>query len=142
MYKFIVVDEDKRILKYKDKELEFVKDVELATKFEELNKRTKMKMILDLSKQGININDLVIKKEVDGKIIEDYTNQNEIYKMYQGEEILKLYDEISKKYFNMTLSELITDIGLKEQQETMKFGEEFTKALAGVEEEKTPKKSQ
>lgn len=140
MYEFIIIDEDKRILKYKDKELEFVKDVELATKFEELNKRTRMKMILDLSKQGININDLVIKKEVDGEIIEDYTNQNEIYKMYQGEEVLKLYDEISKKYFKMSLNELIKDIGLTKQEESMKFGEDFTKALAGAED--TPKKSQ
>ena len=139
MYEFIYVDEDKRILKYKDKEFELIRDVELATKFEELNKRTRMQMILDLSKQGISIEDLVIKKEKDGKIIEDHTNENRIYKMYQGEEILKLYDEISQKYFNMSLQELIEDIGLKEQKECTKFGEEFTKALAGKE---IPKKSQ
>lgn len=142
MYKFIYVDDDKRILKYKDKELEFIRDVELATKFEELNKRTRMKMMLELTKQGMTIDDIVVKKEIDGKIIEDHSNENALYRMFQGEEILNLYDEISKKYFGMTLNELIEDIGLTKQDETMKFGEEFTKALAGVEKGKTPKKSQ
>ena len=70
MYKIEYVDEDKRVLKYKDKELEFTKDVELASKFQELAKRTKTKMIVDLAKQGISVNDLVIKTQKDGKVYE------------------------------------------------------------------------
>jgi hypothetical protein len=130
MYKIEYVDEDKRILKYKDKELEFTKDVELASKFQELPKRTKTRMIVDLAKQGISVNDLVIKTQKDGKTTEDHSNEDAIYKMYQGEEILKILDEICTKYFNMTLVELIKDMELTKDQE-FKFGEDLIKALAG-----------
>jgi hypothetical protein len=138
MYKIEYVDEDKRILKYKDKELEFTKDVELASKFQELPKRTKTRMIVDLAKQGISINDLVIKTQKDGKTIEDHSNEDAIYKMYQGEEMLKILDEICTKYFNMTVVELIKDMELTKEQE-LKFGEDLMKALIGKE---SPKKSQ
>ena len=138
MYKIEYIDEDKRVLKYKDKELEFVKDVELASKFQELPKRTKTRMIVDLAKQGISINDLVIKTQKDGKTIEDHSNEDAIYKMYQGEEMLKILDEICTKYFNMTVVELIKNMELTQEQE-LKFGEELMEALIGKE---SPKKSQ
>ena len=139
MYKIEYVDEDKRVLKYKDKELEFTKDVELASKFQELAKRTKTRMIVDLAKQGISVNDLVIKTQKDGKTIEDHSNEDAIYKMYQGEEMLKILDEICTKYFNMTLVELLQDMELTKEQE-FKFGENLMESLIG--KEKTPKKSQ
>jgi hypothetical protein len=130
MYKIEYVDEDKRVLKYKDKELEFTKDVELASKFQELPKRTKTRMIVDLAKQGISINDLVIKTQKDGKTIEDHSNEDAIYKMYQGEEMLKILDEICTKYFNMTVVELIKDMELTQEQE-LKFGGDLMEALIG-----------
>lgn len=139
MYKIEYIDEDKRVLKYKDKELEFTKDVELASKFQELAKRTKTRMIVDLAKQGISVNDLVIKTEKDGKTIEDHSNEDAIYKMYQGEEMLKILDEICTKYFNMTLVKLLEDMKLTKEQE-FKFGEDLMEALIG--KEKSPKKSQ
>ena len=138
MYKIEYVDEDKRVLKYKDKELEFTKDVELASKFQELPKRTKTRMIVDLSKQGISINDLVIKTQKDGKTIEDHSNEDAIYKMYQGEEMSKILDEICTKYFNMTLVKLLEDMELTKEQE-FKFGGDLMEALIGKE---SPKKSQ
>ena len=65
-------------------------------------------MIVDLAKQGISAwNGLVIKTQKDGKTIEDHSNEDAIYKMYQGEEMLKILDEICTKYFNMTVVELI-----------------------------------
>lgn len=138
MYKIEYVDEDKRVLKYKDKELEFTKDVELASKFQELPKRTKTRMIVDLAKQGISVNDLVIKTQKDGKTIEDHSNEDAIYKMYQGEEMLKILDEICTKYFNMTVVKLIEDMELTQEQE-LKFGGDLMEALIGKE---SPKKSQ
>lgn len=138
MYKIEYVDEDKRILKYKGKELKFTKDVELASKFQELPKRTKTRMIVDLAKQGISINDLVIKTQKDGKTIEEHSNEDAIYKMYQGEEMLKILDEICTKYFNMTVVELIKDMELTQEQE-LKFGGDLMEALIGKE---SPKKSQ
>lgn len=138
MYKIEYVDEDKRVLKYKDKELEFTKDVELVSKFQELPKRTKTRMIVDLAKQGISINDLVIKTEKDEKTIEDHSNEDAIYKMYQGEEMLKILDEICTKYFNMTVVKLIEDMELTKEQE-LKFGGDLMEALIGKE---SPKKSQ
>lgn len=139
MYKIEYVDDDKRVLKYKDKELEFTKDVELASKFQELPKRTKTRMIVDLAKQGISVNDLVIKTQKDGKTIEDHSNEDAIYKMYQSEEMLKILDEICTKYFNMTVVELIKDMELTKEQE-LKFGGDLMEALIG--KEKSPKKSQ
>lgn len=139
MYKIEYVDDDKRVLKYKDKELEFTKDVELASKFQELAKRTKTRMIVDLAKQGISVNDLVIKTQKDGKTIEDHSNEDAIYKMYQSEEMLKILDEICNKYFNMTLVKLLEDMELTKEQE-FKFGEDLMEALIG--KEKSPKKSQ
>lgn len=138
MYKIEYVDEDKRILKYKDKELEFTKDVELASKLQELAKRTKIRMSVELAKQGISVNDLVIKTEKDGKTYEDHSNEDAIYKMYQGEEMLKIFDEICVKYFNMTVVELVKDMELTQEQE-LKFGEDLMKALIGKE---SPRKSQ
>ena len=139
MYKIEYVDEDKRVLKYKDKELEFTKDVELASKFQELPKRTKTRMIVDLAKQGISINSLVIKTQKDGKTIEDHSNEDAIYKMYQGEEMSKILDEICTKYFNMTLVKLLEDMELTKEQE-FKFGGDLMEALIGKQE--SPKKSQ
>ena len=139
MYKIEYVDEDKRVLKYKDKELEFTKDVELVSKFQELSKRTKTRMIVDLAKQGISVNDLVIKTQKDGKTIEDHSNEDAIYKMYQGEEMLKILDEICNKYFNMTVVELVKDMELTKEQE-LKFGGDLMEALIGKQE--SPKKSQ
>jgi hypothetical protein len=139
MYKIEYVDEDKRVLKYKDKELEFTKDVELASKFQELPKRTKTRMIVDLAKQGISINDLVIKTQKDGKTIEDHSSEDAIYKMYQGEEMLKILDEICTKYFNMTVVELVKDMELTQEQE-LKFGGDLMVALIGKQE--SPKESQ
>lgn len=139
MYKIEYVDEDKRILKYKDKELEFTKDVELASKLQELAKRTKIRMSVELAKQGISVNDLVIKTQKDGKTIEDHSNEDAIYKMYQSEEMLKILDEICTKYFNMTAVELIKDMELTKEQE-LKFGGDLMEALIGKQE--SPKKSQ
>lgn len=138
MYKIEYVDEDKRILKYKDKELEFTKDVELASKLQELAKRTKIRMSVELAKQGISVNDLVIKTQKDGKTIEDHSNEDAIYKMYRGEEMFKILNEICTKYFNMTVVELIKDMELTQEQE-LKFGGDLMEALIGKE---SPKKSQ
>lgn len=139
MYKIEYVDEDKRVLKYKDKELEFTKDVELASKFQELPKRTKIRMSVELAQQGISINDLVIKTQKDGKTIEDHSNEDAIYKMYQSEEMSKILDEICTKYFNMTVVELVKDMELTKEQE-FNFGGELLEALVGKQE--SPKKSQ
>ena len=139
MYKIEYVDEDKRVLKYKDKELEFTKDIELVSKFQELSKRTKTRMIVDLAKQGISVNDLVIKIQKNGKTIEDHSNEDALYKMYQGEEMLKILDEICNKYFNMTVVELVKDMELTKEQE-LKFGGDLMEALIGKQE--SPKKSQ
>lgn len=130
MYKIEYVDEDKRVLKYKSKELEFTKDVELASKFQELPKRTKLRMHVELAKQGISADKLVIKTQKNGKTIEDHSNEDAIYKMYQGEEMLKILDEICTKYFNMTVVELIKDMELTQEQE-LKFGSDLMEALIG-----------
>ena len=86
----------------------------------------------------LRINDLVIKTQKDGKTIEDHSNEDAIYKMYQGEEMLKILDEICTKYFNMTVVDLVKDMELTQEQE-LKFGGDLMEALIGKE---SPKKSQ
>jgi hypothetical protein len=58
--------------------------------------------------------------------------------MFQGEEMLKILDEICTKYFNMTVVKLIQDMELTKEQE-LKFGGDLMVALIGKE---SPKKSQ
>ena len=52
--------------------------------------------------------------------------------------MLKILDEICTKYFNMTVVELVKDMGLTREQE-LKFGGDLMEALIGKE---SPKKSQ
>lgn len=137
-YKFEKVDADTTKLKYKDKEFEFKRDVDLQTKMQGLYMKARTKMMVELAKDGVTKEDLIVKKKKDGKTYYDNSNVLEIEKTYLQLVSLDLYDEISKKYTNMTLQELMVDIGLTET-ETEEFGGWFAKALTG--DVKTPSES-
>ena len=140
-YQFTEKDEDTTILKYQDKEFEIKRDVELQTKVQSIHSKARTKMFIELTKQGIKKEDLIIKEIKNGKTYEDNSNLQEVEKGYVEIETLNLMDEISKKYTNMTFSELIIDIGLSENdyKEIENFTKDFTLAIRG--NSKTPSKS-
>lgn len=140
-YQFIEKDKDTTILKYQDKEFEIKRDVELQTKVQSVHSKARTKMFIELTKQGIKKEDLIIKEIKNGKTYEDNSNLQEVEKGFVEIETLNLMDEISKKYTNMTFSELIIDIGLSENnyKEIENFTKDFTLAIRG--NSKTPSKS-
>lgn len=129
-YEFIKQDEDTTLLKYKDKEFEIKKDVELQKEIESVNKNARVKMMLDLTKQGITSKDLIVVRKNGSKVYEDKSNLIQLEEQYMQEASVDLFQNLSKKYFNMSLENLISDIGLNDE-EGAKFGNDFAYALAG-----------
>lgn len=132
-YEFIKVDEDTTKLKYKEKEFEIRKNVELMKDFQELNAKSRKKMIIDLAKEGLTTKDLTIKKEENGKTFYDNTNITELEQTYTGAATFELFDELCKKYFSMNFTELVEDMELNDK-DIENFGAEFVKALMGKSE--------
>ena len=134
-YKFERIDSDTTKLSYKGKEFEIKRDVDLTKKLQSLYMKARTKMMVDLSKEGISKKDLVIERKENGKTYYDNSNITEIENSYIQMASLDLYNDISKKYTNMELQELMEDIGLTEE-EAEQFGAGFSKALQG--DVKTP----
>lgn len=129
-YEFIKKDEDTTILKYKDKEFEIKKDVELQKEMESVNKNARVKMMLDLTKQGITSKDLIVIRKEGSKVYEDKSNLIEMEKTYLQEASVDLFQNLSQKYFGMSLENLMQDLGLNDEEGTQ-FGIKFAEALAG-----------
>ena len=129
-YEFIKQDEDTTILKYKDKSFEIKKDVELQKEIESVNKNARVKMMVDLTKQGITSNDLVVIRKEGSKTYEDKSNLIQLEQSYMQEASIDLFQNLSNRYFGMNLEDLIKDIGLNDE-EASKFGNDFAYALAG-----------
>lgn len=137
-YKFEKVDNDITKLSYKDKEFEIKRDVDLTKKIQGLYATARMKMMVDLTKQGMTRKDLTVERKENGKTYMDNTNATELENTYVQMASLDLYNDLSKKYTGMELQELIDDIGITEESDSETFGIEFTKALQG--DTKTPSK--
>lgn len=129
-YEFIKQDEDTTILKYKDKSFEIKKNVELQKEIESVNKNARVKMMVDLTKQGITSNDLVVIRKEGSKTYEDKSNLMQLEQSYMQEASIDLFQNLSNRYFGMNLEDLIKDIGLTDE-EASKFGNDFAYALAG-----------
>jgi hypothetical protein len=129
-YQFIEKDEDTTILKYQDKEYEIKKDVELVSKLQSVNKDARLSMYSDLVKKGISKDDLVITTKKDGKTYVDNSYLDELEKQYLKDEQYNLFNDLCRNYFNMSLEELVIDIGLN-PDESQKFGNELGEAISG-----------
>ena len=139
-YKFTKINDDTVELTYKDKKFEIKKDVDSLIKSQNVYNEARTKMLLDLAKKGISIEDLKIKKEVDGKTLVDESTLKELESLYIDAEQRMLFENASKKYFNMSINELVYDMEL-EPKEAEKFGKELAMAMAGSVEE-TPSKEE
>lgn len=136
IYSFTEKDADTTILKYKDKEFEIKRDIELVSKLQDVNNKARTKMYVELTKQGIKKEDLIIITTKDGKRYEDNSNLTALEKSYIDTETINLMSDICKKYFNMTLEELVLDIGL-DPITSQEFGLKLGEAISG---KKTPSK--
>ena len=129
-YKFTKISEDKIELAYKDKKFEIVKDVDSLIKSQNVYNEARTKMLIDLAKKGISIEDLKIKKEENGKTYVDESSLKELESLYIDLEQRNVFEEASKRYFNMSINELVYDIGLN-SKEAEEFGRELAMAMAG-----------
>jgi hypothetical protein len=129
-YKFTKISEDIIELAYKDKKFEIVKDVDSLIKSQNVYNEARTKMLIDLAKKGISIEDLKIKKEENGKTYVDESSLKELESLYIDLEQRNVFEDASKRYFNMSINELVYDIGLN-SKEAEEFGRELAMAMAG-----------
>lgn len=130
-YEFIKNGLDDYTLKYKDKEINFCSKVEFIKDLQEVQKNARLKMISDLAKQGMSVQDLIIKKTEGAKTIEDHSNKDYVEQGYIQQEQVKVIDNICKKMFNMDASTLILELGFTDEKEVEDFYTEFGDILAG-----------
>lgn len=135
-YQIIKNGTDDYTLKYKDKEIKFYADINLIKNIQSANQKAKVRMIMDLSKEGISLKDFTIEEKKNGKTYYDNTNKVELINAYVEEETTKAFNEICKEKFGMDLIDLIQDIGL-ESDEIEDFSRELSEALLG----KTPREN-
>jgi len=130
-YQIIKNATDDYTLKYKDKEFNYKPDVELMSKLQEAPKNARIKMLKDLAKDGISLKDFTIEQRKDGKTYFDNTNKNELENTYIQNEMLEVINDVCRKNFGLSLSELILDMDLENDKEQEKFSSELGASLMG-----------
>lgn len=131
MYEFIKIDEDTTKLKYKDKEYEIKKTVGLLEKLQSLNSNAKFALMKALKERGETAEDYIVTKLEGNKTVVDKSNLIELEHYYVGLESQKVFDDICKEICNMSLAELLVDIGLNvsEPKVLETFMKDFTLAV-------------
>lgn len=135
-YDFVRIDEDTTELTYKDKKFTIKKDIDLEKRMQEAVPRARILMNAELSKMGMTKKDLVIERHEGNKTYYDNSNIMDAEEQYQAIATMQVFDEIVKKYCDMTLTELMQDIGLnveEENKENEQFGIDLLSALTGKE---------
>lgn len=132
MYKFIKVDEDNFKLQYKDKEINFKRDVATAQRIQSIDSEAFMMAMEDLSKQGYTManNPYIVTRKVGNKEIVDESNWNYIIDRRKEEASALILDELFVKCLNLHMTDLFYDMGLdlnsKDALEKIaEFDEEF-----------------
>lgn len=133
-YEFVKIDADTTELKYRDKSFVIKKDVGLMEEIQSSIYKAKKQMVFDLAKEGLTKNDLVITKKEGNKTLEDNTNVVALEEEYINEANMNMFNNLSKKFFNMNLLDLIQDIGLNEQ-ESEAFGVALMGAFVGIKQD-------
>lgn len=121
---------DNYTLKYKDKSFNFNTDISLKVKMQGVYKTARLKMLKDLSSEGISLKSFTMEEKKDGKTYYDNTNKKELEQTYIDEETANMFNGICMDNFGMDLTDLISDIGL-EDNEIEVFSKELAQALNG-----------
>ena len=131
-YSFTKIDQDTTELKYKDKSFPIKRDIDLQKRIQEAIPKARVLMNVELAKMGLTKKDLVIERHEGNKTYYDNSNIMNAEEQYQAIATMEVFDEILKKYTNMTLNELIQDIDLN-SNEVSDFGTDLTNAIMGRE---------
>jgi len=130
-YQIIKNGQDDYTLKYKDKEIKFHSDVETVTELQRVNEIGKQRMIIDLAKQGVTINELVKEIKKDGKTYYDNSNRDEMIKVYATRVAEELFNKAIKKMLGMELTELVKELEIETQEEVDKLSTELGEVMVG-----------
>ena len=132
MYEFKKVDTDVYELSYKDKKFTIRSTVGIMSEMQGLIKEARVNMIKELTKDGISVKDLTIEKKENGKTYYDNSNKEAIEESFMQDVTLKFYDRKCKEFCNMTMQELMNDIGIENDEGAgARFGEDFLNVLMG-----------
>ena len=93
----------------------FKRTVELGTKLASADKDARMEFFTYLTSIGKTKDDLIIKKEVDGKIIYDETNYREFETNFLNNKALEIALKLYEQLFEMDFTDLVLDMGFKEE---------------------------
>lgn len=129
-YEFIKVDDDNITLKYKGKEFNIKKDIDLLKRLGSIQQKAKIKMMADLKKDGLTVNDLEVERHEGNKTIIDKSNLTSLEKDYLDIVANEILNEITLKYTNMGLLDIFKDIDLTDN-ESEKFVYDLLFALKG-----------
>jgi hypothetical protein len=129
-YEIVKNELDSYTLKYKDKSFEFHSDIDLKRKMQGVYKTARLKMLKDLSSEGISLKSFTMEEKKGGKTYYDNTNKKELEQAYIDEETANVFNNICQDNFGMDFTDLITDIGL-EEDEIEEFSKELAQALNG-----------
>lgn len=130
-YEFIKNGIDDYTLKYKGKEINFNSNVGIVKKMQEANRIARLKMVSDLAKENMSIKDLIKETKKDGKTYYDNSSKEELEKAYIEETNSKIFLETIEELFKIPMIELLTDIGLTQEEEITKFSETLGSILVG-----------
>lgn len=130
-YEIIKNGMDDYILKYKDKTIQFNSKVEYSLESQDIVKKARMRMIVDLSKQGMSVKSLIREEKKDGKTLIDNSNKDYIEEAYIQEVQEEVFSDILKKMIGYTFEELVAEIGLDDGEAIVKLGEDLGKVLSG-----------
>ena len=118
-YKFNELSLDEYELIYTNKDGKevvkpFKRTVELASKLQSGDAEARMELYTYLTKLGKTKDDLIIKREENGKIIYDETNYREFESSFLLRKQFDIAMAIYKELFGMDFAELLLDMGLTE----------------------------
>lgn len=126
-----------------EKTINFQKNVKIATILAETEPQAEINLILDLSKKGMTIEDLKIKKVKNAKTIIDESNYLKLKENYVKKEQQNVMFKVIEEAFGMSLTELLTELGIDMTSDSEKlesFFEDFIVELMGVDRSKIPSK--
>lgn len=133
MYEFKKVDNDTTKLKMKineeEKEFTIKRDVKLLKEMQSINFKARKRMLIDLAKEGLTKDNLITKKEENGKTYYNNSSWQELENQYIEEETLNVFDNIIKDITGYSMTELMLSL---EEAEQDKFSNELMVAILGI----------
>lgn len=133
-YKFNKIGTDEYELQIGEEKIPFRYTVNMAKMMSEIEPEARINMIVDLKKKGLTPDDLVITKELNGKIIKDNTYLDSTEEKYKNALATEKTMDIIQDTFDMGIDDLCEKIGITSEDEITQFTIDFLSL-------KTPRKA-